>query len=212
MCLIIRVWPVEFQTTGRNVGFTGTSFVNTIIYLEAILLMHHTIVAIRSRHVLLHFCSDHRDSSEKKHRDKERPKLKDGSSDKQKDKYREKKKEERVGRFLCFFHVAIFFSTLNPNGSGGVANSLLWFTQYQVLLLTFLPFSIPFCESLSMANPKKRRRMDLEGKWELLLWWVRIVSFVTQVQYVHFIYLFIYTIPASMAISMCFKGTVHPEF
>lgn len=82
-------------------------------------------MAIRSRHVLLRFGSEHRDASEKKHRDKERPKLKDGSSDKQKDKYKEKKKEERVGRFLCFFHVAVVFSALNPSGSGGVVNSLL---------------------------------------------------------------------------------------
>lgn len=85
-----------------------TSFVNTIIYLELILLMDYTIVAIRSRHVLLRFGSDHRDSSEKKHKDKERLKLKDGSSDKQKDKHKEKRKEERVGRFLCFF----FFTLL----------------------------------------------------------------------------------------------------
>lgn len=91
------------QTTGRNVGFTATSFVNIIIYLELILLMDQTIVAIRSQHVLLHFGSEHRDSSDKKHRDKdkERLKLKDGSSsDKQKDKHKEKKKEERVGRIL----------------------------------------------------------------------------------------------------------------
>ncbi len=104
------------QTTGRNVGFTATSFVNTIIYLEPILLMDQTIVAIRSRHVLLHFVSEHRDSSDKKHRDKEkeRLKLKDGSSDKQKDKHKEKKKEERVGRVLCYFHIATVLSELNP--------------------------------------------------------------------------------------------------
>lgn len=104
------------QATGRNVGFTATSFVNTIIYLEPILLMDQTIVAIRSRHVLLHFGSEHRDSSDKKHRDKdkERLKLKDGSSDKQKDKHKEKKKEERVGRILCYFHIATVLSKLSP--------------------------------------------------------------------------------------------------
>lgn len=99
------------QTTGRNVGFTATSFVNTIIYLELILLMDQTVMAIRSQHVLLHFCSEHRDSSDKKHRDKdkERLKLKDGSSDKQKDKHKEKKKEERVGRNLCNFTLQHFY-------------------------------------------------------------------------------------------------------
>lgn len=89
-------------------------FVNIIIYLEPILMMDQTIVAIRSRHVLLHFGSEHRDSSDKKHRDKERLKLKDGSSDKQKDKHKEKKKEERVGRVLCYFHIATVLSKLNP--------------------------------------------------------------------------------------------------
>lgn len=62
------------------------------------------------------FASEHRDSSDKKHRDKdkERLKLKDGSSDKQKDKLKEKKKEERVGRILCYFHIATVLSELNP--------------------------------------------------------------------------------------------------
>lgn len=78
--------------------------------------MDQAIVAIRSRHVLLHFGSEHRDSSEKKHRDKdkERQKLKDGSSDKQKDKHKEKRKEERVGRILGYFHIAAVLSELNP--------------------------------------------------------------------------------------------------
>ncbi|KAM9409322.1 DNA topoisomerase I, like [Pholidichthys leucotaenia] len=43
-----------------------------------------------------HGNSDHRDSSEKKHRDKEKLKHKDGSTDKYKDKHKEKRKEEKM--------------------------------------------------------------------------------------------------------------------
>ena len=43
--------------------------------------------------------SDHKDSSDKKHRDKEKMKHKDGSTDKYKDKHKEKRKEEKVNYY-----------------------------------------------------------------------------------------------------------------
>ncbi len=157
------------ETTGRNAGFTATSFVNIIIYLEPILMMDQTIVAIRSRHVLLHFGSEHRDSSDKKHRDKdkERLKLKDGSSDKQKDKHKEKKKEERVGRVLLLSHCNSFIWA-KSSGSGGVFNSLLWFTQYWVLLLTsfccvYVMFFFDILPQKSFdGKPKKEKENGFE--------------------------------------------------
>uniref|UniRef100_A0A671W4D3 DNA topoisomerase I n=1 Tax=Sparus aurata TaxID=8175 RepID=A0A671W4D3_SPAAU len=46
-----------------------------------------------------HGNSDHKDSSDKKHRDKEKMKHKDGSTDKYKDKHKEKRKEEKMKSF-----------------------------------------------------------------------------------------------------------------
>uniref|UniRef100_A0A671R3K0 DNA topoisomerase I n=1 Tax=Sinocyclocheilus anshuiensis TaxID=1608454 RepID=A0A671R3K0_9TELE len=133
--------------------------------------MDQTIVAIRSRHVLLHFGSEHRDSSDKKHRDKdkERLKLKDGSSDKQKDKHKEKKKEERVGRGLCYFHIATVLSELNPLALEESQMPLFWhFAQpFWLLVLGCWFTSFHLCAFFIPFRWEEERYTD-GVKWKFL--------------------------------------------
>uniref|UniRef100_A0A671P7V2 DNA topoisomerase I n=1 Tax=Sinocyclocheilus anshuiensis TaxID=1608454 RepID=A0A671P7V2_9TELE len=107
--------------------------------------MDQIIVAIRSRHVLLHVGSEHRDSSDKKHRDKdkERLKLKDGSSDKQKDKHKEKKKEERAdsSSFDLFGDMVQINNVLVPALCGAILVACVGMLVY---ILPSLCFFMPF--------------------------------------------------------------------